>query len=180
MIDEKSMTIDIEAFAKELFKSAQRPLAWLDSAMRLRDAAEPILAHELENEVSYLTAYADAEREATAEANKEGQDAGTAEIKAIPPNYPPAQLLYAYAIENILKGLMIANAPQLIDERELSKKLKSHKLIELAKKSELHSSWPGEAHTRSSVPTFALSGAAPRRWYPSRVRPRDGRNFEMM
>src|SRR5262249_2169433 len=61
-------------------------------------------------------------------------EGGVAEIRAIPPNYPPAQLLYAYAIENALKGLIVANTPALIEERKLSDALKSHDLIKLAEK----------------------------------------------
>jgi len=112
--------VDLKEFAKELFKTAQRPVAWLLSAERLRDGAEAILKHELPNEIPYFRAHAAAEQEAVAEAYSDVKDAGVVEIKAIPPNYPPAQLLYAYAIENVLKGLVVANAPQLIEERELT------------------------------------------------------------
>jgi hypothetical protein len=94
------MIVDLKVFAKELFKSAQRPIAWLLSAERLRDAAEAILEHELPNEIPYFNAHADAEQEAVAEAYSDGKDAGVAEIKAVPPNYPPAQLLYAYAMRS--------------------------------------------------------------------------------
>jgi hypothetical protein len=126
------MISDVREFAKELFKAAQRPVAWLLSAERLRDAAEAILKHELPNEIPYFKAHADAEQEALAEAYSEGKDAGIAEIKAVPPNYPPAQLLYAYAIENVLKGLVIAKTPRLVEERELNGALKSHNLTKLA------------------------------------------------
>ncbi len=126
--------MDLKEFAKELFKTAQRPVAWLLSAERLRDGAEAILKHELPNEIPYFRAYAVAQQEAMAEAYSDGKDAGVVEIKAIPPNYPAAQLLYAYAIENVLKGLVIANTPRLIEERELNGELKSHNLIQLAEK----------------------------------------------
>jgi hypothetical protein len=130
------MIIDLKEYAKNLFKTAQRPIAWLLSAERLRDAAEAILAHELPNEVPYFRAYDDAERDALAEACSPGNDIGVAEIKAAPPNYPPAQLLYAYAIENLLKGLVVANTPGLIQERQLSVELKTHDLIKLADKAQ--------------------------------------------
>jgi hypothetical protein len=130
------MVVDLKEFAKDLFKSAQHPVAWLLSAERLRAAAEVILVHEIPNEIPYFRAHADAEQEAVAEAYSDGKDAGVAEIKAMPPNYPPAQLLYAYAIENVLKGLVIANSPQLIEEGELSGELKSHNLIKLAEKAD--------------------------------------------
>src|SRR5262249_58181812 len=63
--------------------------------------------------------------------------AGVAEIKAIAPNYPPAQLLYAYAIENVLKGLIVSKRPDLIQERKLDDELKNHDLNELAEKAEV-------------------------------------------
>jgi hypothetical protein len=125
---------DLREFAKDLFKCAQQPNAWLLSAERLRDAGNAILKHELQNEVPYFRAHAAAEQEAVADAYSDGKEWGVAEVKAAPPNYPPAQLLFAYAIENVLKGLIVATAPQLIEERELSRELKSHNLIKLAEK----------------------------------------------
>lgn len=128
------MTTDLKQFEKDMFKAAQRPVAWLLSAERLRDAAETILRHEAEKDIPYFRAHADAVQQATAEAYSEGQNAGVAEIRAMAPNYPPAQLLYAYAIENVLKGLIVANRPRLIEERELNGELKSHDLLKLADK----------------------------------------------
>jgi hypothetical protein len=101
--------VDLAEFAKQVFKAAQSSAAWLSSAERLRDAAEAIREHEHPNEIRFVEAYADASQKATTEAYSEGNDSGVAEIKAVPPNYPPAQLLYAYAIENALKGLVIAS-----------------------------------------------------------------------
>jgi hypothetical protein len=129
---ESAMTVGLEEFEKQLFKGAQRPAAWLRSAERLRDAAEVVLEHEVLAEIPFFKAVADAEQRATAEAYSDGNESGVAEIEAIAPNYPPAQLLYAYAIENLLKGLIIANQPSLIEEQELNNRLKSHNLIRLA------------------------------------------------
>ncbi len=128
------MVVDLKEFAKEQFKAAQQPAAWLLSAERLRDAADAILKHELPAEVPYFQAHKIAEEEAVAAAYSEGNDAGIAEIKAIPPNYPPAQLTYAYAIENVLKGLIVSMRPALIQERELDGELATHNLIKLAEK----------------------------------------------
>ena len=128
------MSNDPKKFEAELFKSAQSPIAWLVSAERLRDAAEVIMRDEQINEVPYFEAYKNAQLAAVADAYSDGKDAGIAEIKAIPPNYPPAQLLYAYAIENVLKGLIIANTPSLVHEEQLDHALKSHDLTELSKR----------------------------------------------
>jgi hypothetical protein len=133
---EAPMVVDLKEFAKQQFKAAQQPVAWLLSAERLRAAGDAILRHELQAELPYLQAHRIAQEEAIADAYREGNDAGLAEIKAIPPNYPPAQLMYAYAIENVLKGLIISKRPDLIQERELDTELATHNLIKLAEKAE--------------------------------------------
>jgi hypothetical protein len=134
--DRCHMEIDLKEWSKEQFKGAQRPIAWLLSAERLRDAAEVICKAQQAAEIPYFQAHAATEKEAVAEAYSDGNDAGVAEIKAVPPNYPPAQLLYAFAIENVLKGLIVANTPGLIEERRLNDELTTHNLIKLAEKAQ--------------------------------------------
>jgi hypothetical protein len=85
---------DPNEFAKQLFKAGQQSAAWLRSAGHLRDAAEAILKHELPAEREYSEARKIADGEALAEAVRNDTAFGTADIKAIAPNYPPAQLLY--------------------------------------------------------------------------------------
>ena len=128
---------DPKEFAKQLFKAGQQPAAWLRSAGHLRDAAEAILEHELPAERAYSQAFKLADEEATAESVRNDTGEGTAEIKAIAPNYPPAQLLYAYAIENVLKGLIVLKRPDLIREHKLHGELQSHDLNKLAKKAKV-------------------------------------------
>jgi len=118
---------------QQMYRAAQKAGNWLLSGERLRDAAEIILKHELAQEVPYFRAHEAATHEAVALAYSGTNEAGQAEIRCLPPNYPPAQVLYAYAIENVLKGLIVANDATVIDENKLSRKLKSHDLIELAK-----------------------------------------------
>jgi len=127
--------VDPKDAAKLLFKAAQQPAAWLRSAEHLRDAAEIILKHELPAEISYSQAHKIAEEEAAAVSVHDGT--GVAEIKAVAPNYPPAQLLYAYAIENVLKGLIVSKRPDLIQDDKLDDELKNHDLNELAEKAEV-------------------------------------------
>jgi hypothetical protein len=142
---------DLDRFARDLFKSAQAPVSWLLSAERLQDAAEVILRHEQQFEVSYFQAYEEAQQKAVAEAYADGQTAGVAEIEARPPNYPPAQLLYAFAIENALKGLIVASKPHLINDEKLSRALTSHDLIALAREAEF------TVHREEEVVLKALS-----------------------
>jgi hypothetical protein len=117
-----------------LFKAAQHPNGWLDIATRLAAAAELILLNEVAQEVPYFRAREEATQTALAlacAAPPEG--AGQADIECDPPNYLPAQLLYAFAMENVLKGLAIAKDPSLLSRKELQRQIKSHHLPSLAK-----------------------------------------------
>jgi len=126
-----------DEFTKLVFEAGQQPAAWLRSAGHLRDAAEVILRHELQAEVSYSLARKIAEGEAAAARVRDGANFAVADIKATAPNYPPAQVLYAYAIEDVLKGLIVFNQPELIQEHKLDDELKNHDLNELAEKAEV-------------------------------------------
>jgi hypothetical protein len=131
------VTDDPKEFARQVFKAGQQRAAWLRSAGRLGDAAEAILKHELSAERAYSEAVKIADEEAGAESDRNDTGVGAADIKAIAPNYPPAQLLYAYAIENVLKGLIVLKWPGLIQEHELHGELKTHDLNKLAKKAKV-------------------------------------------
>ena len=78
--------------AQEMYRAAQSPIGWLISAERLRDAAEVILAHEVQYEIPYFRAHEAAANEAVGIAYSEGNKSGSAQVQANPPNYPPAQL----------------------------------------------------------------------------------------
>jgi len=95
------MTSDPNEITKLVFKAGQQPASWLRSAGHLRDAAEVILKHELPDEISYSQARKTAEEEVAARI-RDGADLAAADIKATAPNYPPAQLLYAYDVRKAL------------------------------------------------------------------------------
>jgi len=122
---------------QQFFRAAQSPSNWLLTAERLQQAAEVQIAHEDQFLVPYLRAHDDATKVAMADAYSPGKKAGHAEVLARAPNYPPAQLLYAYAIENALKGLIITNDPNLSNPDKLDKTLQDHDLVELAKRAGL-------------------------------------------
>lgn len=115
-----------------MYRAAQNPANWLLSAERLRHAAEIVLKHELAQEIPYFRAHETATQQAMATAYSGTNESGTAEIACEPPNYPPAQALYAYAIENVLKGLIVAKDATLVNENKISKRLRSHDLIQLS------------------------------------------------
>lgn len=96
--------IDPEQFSRAVLRAAQNPAGCLLSADRLGEGGEAILTRELQHEVSYFQAYDQATQKAMSLAYSDGNDSGVAEIESRVPNYPVAQLLYAYAIENLLKG----------------------------------------------------------------------------
>jgi hypothetical protein len=117
---------------QQIYKGAQTPTSWLLSGERIRDAAEVIIGTEVAKEIPYFRAHEEAVQIALSIACTGSNKSGQAEIKCDPPNYPPAQLLYAYAMENLLKGLIVANNPAVVDENKISSQLKSHDLIQLS------------------------------------------------
>jgi hypothetical protein len=115
------------------FKWAQTPVMWFLNAQSLRDAAEIILGDQSKREKPYLEAADKAGKEAQAAAFTSSDGLAQAEIACESPNYGPAQLLYAFAMENALKGLIVIQNPGLIASPEISKSIKSHDLIMLAR-----------------------------------------------
>jgi len=123
---------------EELFKAAQQPVQWFSSAERLRDAAEIILSDQIKREGPYLEAQNKAGKEAEAAAITSSDGSAQAEIACEQANYGPAHLLYAFAMENALKGLIVTRNPGSIESRKISNSIKSddHSLIELAEKAQ--------------------------------------------
>jgi hypothetical protein len=116
---------EVEAFRKACFRAAQNPSSWLECAERLRDAAEVIFENEGSREAEYREACA----VAVAEAKKSD---GIAQIQCDPPNYLPGQMLYAFAVENALKGLMVVGDPSLKGDTKLLISGLDHGLVGLA------------------------------------------------
>lgn len=101
----------------QIFVRDAMPSSWLDYADELIDAAEHLwsLAEEgFRFEVND-----------TVEGNKE--------IKKIISISRPYILFASFAIENMIKGLIVAQNPTHINNGKLSKELKSHKLLKLLK-----------------------------------------------
>lgn len=121
-------------WVEETFKAGQSPFGWLSSAERLQAAAETILEREEAGAPAYFSALEAARREAVEKSYSSKDKTGVAEVRCEPPNCLPAQLLYAFALENIFKGMMVANDPALANETKLNSELKSHELDLLAAK----------------------------------------------
>jgi hypothetical protein len=115
-----------------VFQAAQTPSAWLLSAERLSAAAEIIFCDQAAKEPAYAAAADSATQEAKAAAQAAADGTGHADIKCEEPNYVPGQMLYAFAIENALKGLAFVKHPNYANQSRLSRKLSTHNLTELA------------------------------------------------
>ena len=116
----------------DAFEAQQKTVMWFLSAKRLQSAAEIILCDQVKHELPFARAVDDASKQALTIATNANDGVGRAEIQYEPPNYLPGQLLYAFAMENALKGLQIARNSGLILPNKLSKSIKSHDLIKLA------------------------------------------------
>jgi hypothetical protein len=115
-----------------VYKSGQAPTAWLNSAEQLRHAAEIILVDQMSREVPYFQAVDVASREALGLAIAAVDGTATVEITEPSPNYLPAQLLYAFALENLLKAILCSKNPGWMNENKVSRKLRTHRLADLA------------------------------------------------
>src|SRR6478672_7189661 len=100
-------------WVEEMFKGAQSPFGWLSSAECLQTAAETILEREEADAPAYFNALEAATREAIEKSYSSEDKTGVATVCCEPPNYLPAKLLYAFALENVFKGIMVANDPAL-------------------------------------------------------------------
>jgi hypothetical protein len=116
----------------EAYKAAQNPSAWFSSALRLQAAADIILKDQMAQELPYLQAVDAAGKEAVSLAIASPQGRASVEVNCATPNYLPAQLLYAFAIENALKGLALLRRPGLLNPDRVSRALMTHNLVELA------------------------------------------------
>jgi hypothetical protein len=86
-------------WAEDMFKAGQSPFNWLSSAECLQAAAETILEREEADAPTYFSALEAARREAVEKSYSSKEKMGTAVVRCEPPNYLPAQLLYACARE---------------------------------------------------------------------------------
>lgn len=110
---------EIEEFNKrqEFIRDAL-PVSWLNYAEELMEAAEALWADKNNGMMLQV----------------ETQSDGTLSQKRSSKHSRSYILLASLALENVLKGLIIANNPKLIDSGQLDGNLKSHKLINLAQK----------------------------------------------
>jgi hypothetical protein len=127
-VDPNSPVVRNPDWAKQVFEAAQRPVAWLYTARKLRQSARTIL--EAETPVSDRH-FAELRRVGQL-ASEAKQEAVEFDEKSFPPgNFDAAYLLIALSIENLLKGIMVAKEMVTFPEGELPKSLKDHELHNL-------------------------------------------------
>ena len=107
-------------FAKIVFDSACRPLAWLIVSRRLRHSANAILDRE-----------APIAQRFWAELHRVTDAKDFDESKFPFPNFDAAHMLIGFAIENLLKGLMVAKGIAKFSAQTLPKELNGHDLSKL-------------------------------------------------
>jgi hypothetical protein len=115
-----------------VYKDGQTPAAWLRSAEQLAHAAEIILKDQQAREVPFFRATDDAGKVAVSRAIMADDGKATVEIVCEAPNYVPAELLYAFAVENVIKGILAHRNPGLANEVRIGKPMRTHQLMELA------------------------------------------------
>ena len=120
-------------FAADVFEAAKQPVAWLFVSRQLRQSAKPIF--EQENPVAQR--YWD-ELQRLSVSGASGEAKPFDETKFPPPaNFYAAYMLIAYAIENLLKGLMLAKGiAELSATENYPQKLKGHDLRVLHERAE--------------------------------------------
>jgi hypothetical protein len=115
------------ASPEAFYEAAQAPSAWLATAEKLAEAAETIATSQATLEEGFQRACEAAFAEA------EASESCEAEITHVEPNYLPAGLLYGFAMENALKGLIIAKQPAVVSRSILDTRINTHDLVRLAK-----------------------------------------------
>src|SRR6202043_653459 len=113
-------------FATEVFESAQRPLAWLVVGRRLRQSANALFDRENPVAKRYW-----AELRRVGEASTKDGEVEFDEVAFPSPNFDAGYMLIAFAIENFLKGIMIAKGIVTFTGARVPKMLISHDLDKL-------------------------------------------------
>ena len=114
-----------ESFLQQNFKYYQEWYHWLSKAEKLKRASVILYRADLPDLRLYDKAY----KKTLAEIGDEGK----APVRHPHPDMLPAFSMFGSAVESLFKGLMVHKTPDLIGANKLSRRLKSHNLVDLAK-----------------------------------------------
>src|SRR6266540_6944725 len=145
---------------------ARDVMHWHAMAQKLRAAAK-VIQREIEAELEHIEAAR----------YEDGATVGAEQVPGLE-LWPAFGLLAAFALENLLKGLLIWRSPELVLESRLDKSLTTHQLLPLARRAGFtldavdayflkaateHSTWAGKYHIPKRPPgaifSMASSGA---------------------
>jgi hypothetical protein len=110
-----------------VFDGSRQPLSWLFVSRQLRQSARPIFQQENLVAKRYFD-----ELQRLSLSDGTGEEGTFDETKFPPaPNFYAAYMLIAYAIENLLKGLMLAKGIAKFSGQDFPKELITHDLRRL-------------------------------------------------
>jgi len=116
----------LEAFNdKMVFVRDAMPGAWLEYAKELKESAETLWKHR---HVGLRVELSDVGR------LRDGKVQRGRELRKISSVSRPYILLAGFALENLIKGVLVASDPSHVNKGRLSKELKSHNLLGLISK----------------------------------------------
>ena len=117
-------------WARQVFESSRQPRSWLLVGRRLRSSAETIFAQE--NPVAKR--FFDELRRVGEVSAKSGETYDFDEGEFPYPNFDAAHMLVAFAMENLLKGLIVAKGVVTFFDQRIPRELASHNLLSLHQK----------------------------------------------
>lgn len=123
--------IDPHQWVIDHFRYAQNPRSWLMTAVGLLDSAAQIYHSAAGQAERYETASHEATERAYRELDESGDDSALSEIDEAEPLFLPAFMLYGFAIENLLKGIIVMNDPSKVKDDKIGVP-KTHDLRTLA------------------------------------------------
>jgi hypothetical protein len=163
-----------EEWGQAHFRFAQSPQSWLLTAETLIDAATQIYFSAAEQAAKFEAASTAATEKARSALGDAGSGSASEEILEAEPKFLPAFMLYGFAIENLLKGILVAQDGNRVGDKKINVP-RTHNLVELADEAKISLSaaecdllkrlstittWSGRYPAAASLADFAPIGIA--------------------
>lgn len=163
-----------EDWGQAHFRFAQSPMSWLLTAETLIDAATQTYFTAAEQAEKFEAASQTATEKATAALDGSENGIASEEILEAEPKFLPAFMLYGFALENLLKGVLVARDANLVGDKKINVP-KTHDLVALAdlakislsttqrdllKRLSTITTWSGRYPAAVSIEDFAPIGIA--------------------
>jgi hypothetical protein len=132
------VAIDPATWDRDHFRFAQSSFMWFYNAVGLIDAAAITYQSAVEQLARYEEATDDAfERAGKKLAEQPGLTSIVEPVDEFEPRFLPAFMMYGFAIENLLKGLLVLRNPSMVQDAKIGVP-RTHNLTDLAKEA----AWP--------------------------------------